>query len=229
MIPVESILYKVDQKLNKLSSNEHQQIPLEDKILLANEAQLRLVKSKFDTEDTRRLGLDAFLKRYQDLEGLVVSWKLLPLADAQSPLKQFTGDLTKLDPKLLLYIDSYVIADKGLCRGKIVYSNLVKHGDVTTLLRNAHYKPSFEYQDTLVTLSAHQLEVYTDGTFTPTTASVSYLRYPAEIDYEGYEKLDGTASVTQHCELPAYLEDELIDVIVQLVTAALVGRNQPPQ
>jgi hypothetical protein len=29
MIPVDSLLYKIDQKLNKLSTNEHQQINLE--------------------------------------------------------------------------------------------------------------------------------------------------------------------------------------------------------
>ena len=46
MILVDSLLYKIDQKLNKLSSNVHQQIPLEDKILALNEAQLKLIKQK---------------------------------------------------------------------------------------------------------------------------------------------------------------------------------------
>ena len=48
MIPVDSLLYKIDQKLNKLSTNEHQQIPLEDKILSLNEAQIKLIKQKVD-------------------------------------------------------------------------------------------------------------------------------------------------------------------------------------
>jgi len=43
MIPVDSLLYKIDQKLNKLSTNEHQQIQLEDKILALNEAQIKLI------------------------------------------------------------------------------------------------------------------------------------------------------------------------------------------
>lgn len=46
MIPVDSLLYKIDQKLNKLSTNEHQQIQLEDKILALNEAQIKLIKQK---------------------------------------------------------------------------------------------------------------------------------------------------------------------------------------
>ena len=48
MIPVDSLLYKIDQKLNKLSTNEHQQINLEDKILALNEAQIKLIKQKVD-------------------------------------------------------------------------------------------------------------------------------------------------------------------------------------
>ena len=42
MIQVDSLLYKIDQRLNKLSTNEHQQIQLEDKILALNELKLRL-------------------------------------------------------------------------------------------------------------------------------------------------------------------------------------------
>ncbi len=63
MIPVDSLLYKIDQKLNKLSSNEHQQIQLEDKILALNEAQLRLIKQKIDSNNVLGGGMDAFKKK----------------------------------------------------------------------------------------------------------------------------------------------------------------------
>ena len=80
MIPVDSLLYKIDQKLNKLSTNEHQQIPLEDKILALNEAQIKLIKQKVDGQSTiSGLGLDAFKKRYEDLQSLVVTYNNQPL------------------------------------------------------------------------------------------------------------------------------------------------------
>ena len=41
MIKVDSLLYKIDQRLNKLSSNAHQRIQLEDKILALNESQIK--------------------------------------------------------------------------------------------------------------------------------------------------------------------------------------------
>ena len=80
MIQVDSLLYKIDQKLNKLSSNSHQRIQLEDKILALNEAQIKLIKQKLDGISTvSRLGSDSFKKRYDDLQILVEDYIDHPL------------------------------------------------------------------------------------------------------------------------------------------------------
>lgn len=227
MIPVDSLLYKIDQKLNKLSTNEHQQIPLEDKILALNEAQIKLIKQKVDGQSTvSGLGLDAFKKRYEDLQKLVVSYKDLPLVLKNSQVWQYSANLDLLDPKYMFYIDAYVIASKGLCIDKKIWINkdLSKHGDLSLLLNNDHYKPSFEYQETFNSLSSNEMSIYTDGTFTPSKIWVSYMRYPVYIDKVGYIKFDGTASVNRDCELELYLEDELLDLTVQ--NLAMYTENQ---
>mgnify|MGYP000685736651 CR=1 FL=1 len=218
MIPVDSLLYKIDQKLNKLSTNEHQQIPLEDKILALNEAQIKLIKQKVDGQSTvSGLGLDAFKKRYEDLQKLVVNYKDLSLVLKNDTLKQYSADLSLLTPKYMFYVDSYVIASKGLCIDRQIWINkdLSKHGDISLLLNNDHYKPSFEYQETFNSLSSNEMSIYTDGTFTPSKLWVSYMRYPVYIDKAGYIKFDGTASTNVDCELELYLEDELLDLTVQ--------------
>jgi hypothetical protein len=225
MIPVESILYRLDQKLNKLSTNEHQQIPLEDKIVWVNEAQNKLILSKLDSEDTRKLGLDAFTKRYHDLEELIEPWQEIALVSQNSSLHQYKAALNILQPSLMIYIDSYILADKDSCSSRILYSQLVRHGDLTTLFKNNHYIPSFEYQETLVTISSGAIEVYSDGSFVPKKVAVTYLRYPKKIDYEGYVKLDGSDSTTQNSELPAYMEEELIDLTASLIMATLIGKQ----
>ena len=80
MIPVDSLLYKIDQKLNKLSTNEHQEIPVEDKILALNEAQIKLIKQKVDGFSTvSGLGMDAFKKRYEDLQSLLQPYNHQPI------------------------------------------------------------------------------------------------------------------------------------------------------
>ena len=230
MIPVDSLLYKIDQKLNKLSTNEHQQIPLEDKILALNEAQIKLIKQKVDGQSTvSGLGLDAFKKRYEDLQSLVVAYNegVLPLTLKNPQLNQWAANVHELDPKYMFYVDSYVIADKGdICKNRKIWINkdLAKHGDISLLLNNDHYKPSFEYQETFNFLSSDEISIFTDGTFTPKNIYISYMRYPVYIDKAGYIKFDGTASTNVDCELELYLEDELLDLTVQ--NLAMYTENQ---
>jgi hypothetical protein len=220
MILVDSLLYKIDQKLNKLSTNAHQQIPLEDKILALNEAQIALIKQKVDGFTTvSGMGLDSFRSRYEDLQRFIVEYKKgeLSLEEKDSRLNQWSANLTKLNPEYMLYIDSYLIATKGICKDRKIWINkdLTKHGDITVLMRNDNYKPSFEHQETFNTISSDNISIYTDGTFTPTKIFVSYLRYPNYIDKQGYVKFDGSSSVTQNSELDVSMEDELTDLTVR--------------
>ena len=221
MILVDSLLYKLDQRLNKLSTNFHQQIPLEDKILQLNESQIKLIKQKVDGSNTvSGLGMDAFKKRYEDLQSLVEKYidHSLELKEKDKQLNQWaTGSLHDLTPKYMFYVDSYLVADKGQCKDRKIWINgdLLKHGDLQFFLLNDHYKPSFEYQETFNMISSDEISIFTDGTFTPKKLYLSYMRYPAYIDKAGYTKFDGTASADQNCELEEYLEDELLDLTVQ--------------
>jgi len=220
MIPVDSLLYKIDQKLNKLSTNIHQQINLEDKILALNEAQIKLIKQKVDGFSVvSGMGLDAFKKRYEDLQSLVITYNHQPLELTlkNEELNQWFANLHLLVPKYMFYIDSYVLADKGVCKDRKIWINrdLAKHGDLQFILNNTHYRPSFEYQETFNFLSTDEISIFTDGTFTPSKVYMSYMRYPVYINKQGYIMLDGEPSFDQDCELELYLEDELLDLTVQ--------------
>jgi hypothetical protein len=229
MIPVDSLLYKIDQRLNKLSANEHQQIQLEDKILALNEAQIKLIKQKVDGQNTiSGLGLDAFKKRYEDLQSLVVNYNdgELPLTLKNAELNQWSAYVHLLEPKYMFYVDSYVIASKGLCKDRKIWINrdLAKHGDLQFCLNNTHYRLSFEYQETFNFISSDEISIFTDGTFTPSNIYISYMRYPQYINKTGYIMLDGEPSYDQNCELETYLEDEILDLTVQ--NLAMYTENQ---
>lgn len=228
MIKTESLFYKIDQRLNKLASNAHQQIPIEDKVLAANEAQLKLIKQKLDGNNIYKLGFDSFKKRYEDLQKLVENYDAhpLPLTKTDPILNKWVANVTSLSPKYMFYVDSYIIATKGICKDRRVDVNndLAKHADVPTLLNNYNYRPSFEYRETFSIVSTDEIGIFTDGTFTPSTIYVSYIRYPQEIDFIGYVKFDGSDSTTVDCELEEYLEDELLDLIVE--NLAMYTENQ---
>lgn len=238
MIPVNQLLYKIDQRLNKLSSNEHQEIQLEDKILALNEAQIKLIKTKYSgTSIPNRIGFDGMKKRYQDIQNLIVDFKenSLTLTEVDSNINQWEGDLTKLDKKFMLYASAYLLADKGRCKDRIIWINpdLAKHNDISVLLNNTDYVPSFEYQETFNVITNNKISVYSDGTFTPKTLHMMYIRYPDYIDKAGYTKFDGEASADKNCELQDYLEDELLDLAIanladytENISAGQLARNR---
>lgn len=220
MIPVDSLLYKIDQKLNKLSTNDHQRIQVEDKILSLNEAQLKLIKQKVDGPPSPAgQGMDSTRKRYEDLQRIIESYEDHPLllTEVNKELHKWSASLEGLSPAYMFYSDAYILADKGICKDRKIWVNrdLLSHGDLQFVLNNVHYKPSFEYQETCTSISSDEIAIFTDGTFTPTNLYLSYIRYPKYIDKAGYIKLDGTPSIDQDCELESYLEDELVDLAVQ--------------
>lgn len=219
MILVEDLLYKLDLRLNTLATNDHQMIPLENKLIALNAAMIKLIKQKMDENNTLHLGFDAFKKRYEDLQELVEPFEKHPLIPrlVNKQLNKWGIDISSLTPAYMFYVDSYAVANKGCCKGNVIYVNkdLTKHSDITTILANNSINPSFEYQETFCTISSSQYEVYTDGSFEFATVYLSYLRYPKYIDYPGYTHFQGNPSVRQDCELASYLEDEVADLAVQ--------------
>lgn len=212
MIPVVQLVYKSRQRQNKLATNQHQEIPIEDLILIINEGQIKLVKAKARPFDGSKIN-------YEDLQFLIEPAEKheLKLALSNKITNRWKADISKLDPKYMFYVDSYLLADKDECKDRVVWVNqdLPQHGSIPTLLNNSNYKPSFEYQETFNDEMNGELGFYTDGTFTPTKAYVSYLRYPVNVDMEGYEDFDGQPSKNQDSEFPEYLENELLDIIQQ--------------
>lgn len=229
MIKTVELLYGLDLRLNKLASNEHQEIPIENKIIVLRESIIQLIVRKIDTDNDLHLGYDANKKRYHDLERLVEKPEdhelELDLLDEYS--NKYGAEMLGLNPKCMFIIGGYVLADKGECKNRVIVFDidLAKHADVSLLLKNTDYIPSFEYQETLSSISGNTFEVYTDGTFTPTKLYLSYIKYPEEIDYEGYCNFDGTPSTIVDCDLPHYLKDEILDIAVQ--SLAFYTENTP--
>lgn len=220
MIKAESLIYGIDLKLNKLSGLTHQSIPVENKIIALNIAQIKLIKKKINPLNQLGVGFDGNKKRYQDLEVLIESQSdhQLPIVLKDKYLNRWSSDLRPeaLTPNYMFFVDGYILANKGQCKDHLVYinSHLTKHGSVSTLLENPSFNPSFEYQETFCTLSNDTISVYTDGTFTPTSLWLSYIRYPRMIDFEGYVNFDNKESTTVESELASYLEEELLNFAI---------------
>lgn len=227
MIDVKELLYDIDLKLNKIGSNEHQNIELENKIIAVNDAHINLIKNKFSENNIYKLGLDGFQKRYNDLESLIEKDQFLTFKTDNSPLKSWSANLDLLDPQYMLGIpgSEYVLADKQDCKDRVLVISQVRHGDINVVLNNTNTNPSFEYQEVPGTITGHKWQVYTDGSFIPTKLHLWYIRYPKKVDFEGYVHLDGKNSTTVNSELPYYLKEEIVDIAVRNLALSTENQN----
>ena len=216
MISTRRLIHNLRQRMNKLTSNEHQELMDEDLIPVLNEVQIQLIKLKLGINNPYNLGLDAFKKRYQDLQGLIETYNSheVKLVKTDLHIHRYTYPLSKFTPKFMFYIDAYARGHKGKCKDQVLFLERppLRHDTISTLLDSSIYKPSFEWRRILADITDSELGFYTDGTFEIESAYISYLRYPKEMDIAGYIKLDGSDSVDQDCELEDYLEDELLNL-----------------
>lgn len=228
MIPVLNLLVDLDLKLNKLASVDHQAIFNEHKIVALNQAQIKLIKKKLNPNNIYQLGFDTFTKRYEDLQSLVVPYTSLNLTGVGDKFNGYTANIASLPSKYFIPISIYALADKDCCTEHVInVINIIKHADLPETLNDSNWTPSFAYQETVCTISDNKIFLYSDSenSFKLTSLYISYLRYPKQIDIAGYIHLDNTPSITQDCELPDYLEDELIDLAVQELAMATENQN----
>lgn len=229
MIAALDLLYELDVRLNTVATLKHQSIPSEDRLIALNNAQINYILTHISVNNLYQIGFEGFKKRYEDLQFLIEETHNhpLPLSSTDEVLHRYTASLDELSPTYMFFIEAYVLADKKTCKKVPIFVNgeLIKHADVTTLLNSENYKPSFEYRETFCTIANNSISVYTDGTFTVDTINIGYIRYPKEIDVEGYIKTDGSASKNQDSEFPSYLKDALLNLALEDLGLATENKN----
>jgi len=225
MIPVEELIYEFKLTINKVNRQDNIDIPIEDIIVYLNKAQVSWIKTKINPNNVYKVGYESIRKRIDDLQVLKVP---------NVPLKpNKTNDLFHLGydcplkdaANYMFYISSYAMGKKGKCSVPMTI-DLIRHGELTTKYLDNNYNPSFEWRYTFATLGNDNLTVYTDGKFTVEQVYITYLRYPLDIDVQGYVKFDGTNSVNQNSELPEYAKSDLVDLAVKFAAQSTDNQAQ---
>lgn len=219
MISVDELLYEFELKLNSLDREKNQNIPLENKIVFLNNAQVAWIKSRLNPNNVLKIGYEGVRKRIDDLQKLKINNKKLQLSSSNNErFIGIDGELSSVSD-YMFYISSFAKAKTKTCSATVGI-NLIKEGELETLYYNENFKPSFKWRDTIATIGSDKLHVYTNGEFVIEDIRLTYLRKPLNIDAEGYVKLDGTDSVNQDCELPEYAKNDIVDIAVRYAAQA---------
>jgi hypothetical protein len=189
-------------KINKNDSNSDVRVSEAHFVLLFNEFAPIWLSEKIE----EKLATDSI----NDLEELheVVD---LPIDIVKSNESYFI-----LPNDFFKYINSTVEASNKFCT-KRLYVYRFKPKNKNIYLSDEFTKPSFEWEETLLSLAGNKAIVYTDN-FDVNKLTLEYYKFPDKIDIEGYINADGLASETINPNLSDIWVNEIINRCAQEIT-----------
>jgi len=207
---------KIKQRLNKLDSNDYDNIECWQVVESFNKAQVEWTRRQLHGINIVKEGDEQSTRRIDDLQVLLTNTSLV--------LNKYDKMLTASDlPENYLQwkrVDAFANSDCcDINRRMVIY--LAEEANVNNLLRDVAKRPSFEWGETFATLINNKLNVYTDDTFTINNADLIYYRQPIKIQIQNcVDPYTGVASTTNvQCEF----KDDIIEVIIDEAASILAG------
>jgi len=171
-----AILIKVKQRLNKLASNDYDNIESWQIIEAFNKAQVDWCRRNLHGSNTRQEGDEQSTRRIDDLQKLLVSISL-GMDNRQTYYESNNFPADYLQWKRLS-----AKAKNSCCKDpKTMVIYLGEQANVDQLLRDKNKQPSYEWGETFATISGNAIQIYTNNTFEISEATLWYYRQPTHI------------------------------------------------
>jgi len=208
---------KVEQRLNKLSSNDFDNIECWQIMEAFNKAQVEWVRRQLRGSNQFRDGDEQSKRRIDDLQVLLTEHNL------KGRIKEsiyFESD--DIPANYMEYKRLTGQAKSKCCTDSlplVIY--LAEETNRDLILRDEHKKPSFEWGETFATFINNRVRIYTDGDFTIESPKLTYYRQPRKIEVSGCSNPD-TLSVSTN-DVISEFKDDIVEVIIDESVALLAG------
>ena len=208
------LVIKVKQRLNKLDSQDYDNIECWQVVEAFNKAQVEWVRRQLHGINIVKEGDEQSTRRIDDLQ-LLLGTINIPFVKAD------ISSYSDLPTNYLQWKRVDVIAKKGCCDDRRMSVYLAEEGNLNQLLFDDAKKPSFEWAETFATLKNNKVNVYTNNDFDISSGALTYYRQPVRIEVQGcVDPYTGTQTVTNvECEF----KDDIIEVLIDEAVSVLAG------
>lgn len=218
-----TIFLKVKQRLNKLASNDYDNIECWQVVEAFNKGQVEWCRRNLHGTNLKQEGDEQSKRRIDDLQRLLKPTPLV-LADRQLFFESPALPLDYMEWKRVSANATDACCDKP--RRMVIY--LAEEANVDELLRDKNKQPSFEWGETFCTLIDNKLRIYTDGKFSIANTELYYYRQPLRIQMincvDPYTQQVSTIDV--QCEFKDDLVEVFIDEAVKIIAGDIESLNQ---
>jgi hypothetical protein len=209
-----TIEIKVKQRLNKLDSQDYDNIECWQIVEAFNKAQVEWARRQLHGINIVKEGDEGSTRRKDDLQVLLNTEALSVNNKEYYYFANLPGDYLQWKR-----VDVY--AKKDCCDKRRMTVYLAQEGDLNQLLRDKAKQPNFEWAETFATLIGNTTHIYTNGEFEVESANLIYYRQPIQIQIQGcvdpYTSVESTQNV--ECEF----KDDIIEVIIDETVSILAG------
>jgi hypothetical protein len=209
-----TITIKLKQRINKLDSQDYDNIECWQVVEAFNKAQVEWTRRQLHGINQVKEGDEQSTRRKDDLQALLTT-VTLPI---QNKEYYYRGTIPA---EYLQWKRVDVFANKGCCDKRRMTVYLAEEGNLNQLLRDKAKQPNFEWAETFATLKGNGVNIYTNGEFEIQTADLIYYRQPIKIQIQGC--VDPYTGVASPAEVESEFKDDIIELIIDEAVSILAG------
>jgi hypothetical protein len=205
---------KIKQRLNKLDSQDYDNIECWQIVEAFNKAQVEWSRRQLHGINLVKEGDEQSTRRKDDLQVLLRTHDLI-LANKEL---YYRGPIPE-DYMQWKRVDTY--AKKDCCDKRRMTVYFAEEGNLNQLLRDKSKQPSFEWSETFATLIDNTVHIYTNNDFEVTSANLVYYRQPVKIQIQGC--VDPYTGVASPVNVESEFKDDILELIIDEAAAVLAG------
>jgi len=206
---------KIKSRLNKLASNDYDNIECWQIVEAFNKAQIQWVRRQLIGINVEKQGDEQTTRKIDDLQNLL----------AEDPLTLSQKDLYLesqfLPANYLQFKRISASAKKDCCDGDLAVTYLAEEQNVPVLLQDALKKPSYEWGETFCTLVGDKIRIYNNNEFQIVNPKLMYYREPVRIQIQ--DCVDPYTLQPSIVDVICEFQDNIVEVIIDETVKILAG------
>jgi hypothetical protein len=214
-----AIVIKLKQRINKLDSQDYDNIECWEAVEAFNKAQVEWTRRQLHGLNIVKEGDEQSTRRKDDLQ-VLLSQDTLTMVDKKD---YFFGVIPQ---NYLQWKRVDVYACKDCCEDRRMTVYLAEEGNLNQLMRDKAKEPSFEWAETFATLTSNQIHIYTNDTFDISKADLVYYRQPRRIQIQGCT--DPYTNTETLISIESEFKDDIIELIIDEAVSVLAGDIESP-
>jgi len=212
-----TILLKIQQRLNKLASNDYDNIESWQIVEAFNKGTVAWCRRQLHGMNQKQEGDEQSKRRIDDLQ-IILTDTPLTLAKKDVYFTTTTGLPDNYFEWKRVSGDAF---DDCCEKSRRMVITLAEEANVDELLRDHMKQPSFKWGETFCTLKNGELLVFTNGEFEIPNVSLVYYRQPRRIEIANV--VDPYTNLISATDIESEFKDDIIELMIDEAAKILAG------